>query len=250
MPKRKRETSDSSEEESLSEEVVSPPKNKKQKVSEEEPTTTSTGSDDFSIPAPQPNHIKIVSWNVAGFQAILKASDLRSHLFSPSQKGFAEYVKNEQPDILCLQETKIAANKVTGIPSDYTHYFYGATKPGLHGTGILLKNTLPEPLSVKFGLGIGKHDDEGRCITVEFDTFYIVNTYIPNSGMKLDKYVPKSLMKLTCSLKYRTKEWDVDFQKYLLDLESKKPVIWCGDLNVAHKEIDLKNPKTNVSILD
>eukprot|EP01102_Stenamoeba_stenopodia_P008093 TRINITY_DN229_c0_g2_i1.p1 TRINITY_DN229_c0_g2~~TRINITY_DN229_c0_g2_i1.p1 ORF type:complete len:336 (-),score=113.46 TRINITY_DN229_c0_g2_i1:107-1114(-) len=176
---------------------------------------------DFTKPEKKPGQIKIISWNVAGFKAILN-------------KGFRTYVDKEDPDILCVQETKVAENDGTTecLGDKYHKVFYAATKPnqGYAGTGIYSKT---KPISVKKGLGIPKHDEEGRCITAEFERFYLVTTYIPNSGQKLQ------------NLDYRTKEWDVDFLAYLKNLEKTKPVIWCGDLNVAHLEIDLANPKAN-----
>ncbi|EGC29694.1 hypothetical protein DICPUDRAFT_9650, partial [Dictyostelium purpureum] len=164
--------------------------------------------------------LKVISWNVAGFRSVLT-------------KGFSDYVVKENPDILCLQETKIKPTEVqkSSIPSGYEYHFVSADQAGHHGTGLLTKL---KPLSLKFGIGIAKHDTEGRVITAEYDDFYLVNTYIPNSGSRGLK-----------NLDYRIKEWDVDFQKYLVELDKKKPVVWCGDLNVAHTEIDLKNPKTN-----
>jgi exodeoxyribonuclease III len=174
---------------------------------------------DFSVPKIEDGHIKIASWNVAGFKAVLG-------------KGFAEYVSAESPDIICLQETKIEeeAGLKSKLPDGYHAYFYAAKEKGHHGTGLLTKI---KPISVTKGLGIAEHDSEGRCITAEFDKFYLVTTYTPNASRGL------------VNLDYRVKKWDVDFLKYLKKLEEKKPVIWCGDLNVAHQEIDLKNPKSN-----
>jgi len=142
-----------------------------------------------------------------------------------------DYVKNEDPDIICLQETKVEPKNVNAsILPGYDSHFYSCTeKPGLHGTGVFSK---VKPIKWTDGIGIQTHDTEGRVITAEYETFYLVNTYIPNSGAKL------------VNLNYR-KQWDKDFLAYLQSLEQKKPVIWCGDLNVAHMEIDLKNPKTN-----
>lgn len=174
---------------------------------------------DFSIPKKEVGHIKIASWNVAGFAAIMG-------------KGFLNYVAAEDPDILCLQETKIEEAKALKekLPSGYHAYFYAAGQKGHHGTGLLSKI---KPISVTKGLGIDIHDTEGRAITAEYDKFYVVTTYTPNASRGL------------VNLDYRVNKWDVDFLQYLKKLEEKKPVIWCGDLNVAHQEIDLKNPKGN-----
>ncbi|KAN0036167.1 hypothetical protein ACTA71_005469 [Dictyostelium dimigraforme] len=183
-------------------------------------TSVSIATDNFDEPKVEDNQMKVISWNVAGFKSVLS-------------KGFTEYVEKEKPDVLCLQETKISPSdiKKDQLPKGYEYHFIAADKKGHHGTGVLIKK---KPLAVTFGIGIDKHDNEGRVITLEYDQFYIVNTYIPNAGTK-------GLQRLD----YRIKEWDVDFQAYLEKLNSNKPVIWCGDLNVAHTEIDLKNPKTN-----
>jgi len=174
---------------------------------------------DFSIPKKEDGQIKIASWNVAGFNAIIG-------------KGFTNYVAAENPDILCLQETKIeeAMALKHKLPEGYHAYFYASEQKGHHGTGLLTKI---KPISVTKGLGIPEHDTEGRAITAEFEKFYVVTTYTPNASRGL------------VNLDYRVKKWDVDFLKYLKKLEQTKPVIWCGDLNVAHQEIDLKNPKSN-----
>jgi len=187
---------------------------------EEEQVATTSGAVSFNTPIVGPNQVKIISWNVAGFNSVVG-------------KGFKQYVESENPDILCLQETKIAPAKVpaSAIPAGYEYHFIAADKAGHHGTGLLTKT---KPLSIKFGIDIEKHDNEGRVITAEYDKFYVVNTYIPNSGTR-------GLQRLD----YRIKEWDKDFQAYLVKLNQTKPVIWCGDLNVAHNEIDLKNPKSN-----
>jgi len=175
---------------------------------------------DFTIPPKEPNQLKIASWNIAGFKAIMK-------------KGLLEYITAEDPDIICLQETKIEEELALKhkLPEAYHAYFYASkTKKGYSGTGLLSKI---KPISVTKGIGLAEHDDEGRCITAEYEKFYLVTTYVPNSGAVL------------ANLGYRVERWDVDFLKYLKKLEETKPVIWCGDLNVAHLEIDLKNPKTN-----
>lgn len=163
--------------------------------------------------------MKIISWNVNGIRSVMK-------------HGFFDFVKKERPDVLCLQETKAPEKAVDCALPDYgTHVWNNAKRFGYSGTAIFSR---VEPLSIAKGIGIAKHDDEGRVITVEFKGFYLVNVYVPNSKRDLSR------------LGYRQKEWDVDFLKYLKGLEKKKPVVFCGDLNVAHKEIDLTNPKTNV----
>eukprot|EP01119_Soliformovum_irregulare_P001652 TRINITY_DN11384_c0_g1_i1.p1 TRINITY_DN11384_c0_g1~~TRINITY_DN11384_c0_g1_i1.p1 ORF type:complete len:358 (+),score=105.55 TRINITY_DN11384_c0_g1_i1:15-1088(+) len=172
---------------------------------------------DFTQPAKKEGDLKIVSWNIAGFKAILG-------------KGFEEYVTKEDPDIICLQETKIAPEGVSAeLLPGYQRHFYAAAKKGQHGTGVFSKVA---PIAWTDGIGDAEHDTEGRVITAEYENFYLVNTYIPNSGSKLKE------------LEYR-KKWDPKFLEYLQKLDKIKPVIWCGDLNVAHEEIDLKNPKPN-----
>jgi exodeoxyribonuclease III len=182
------------------------------------PATVTSTTTDFSQPPLAKSEIKIVSWNVASWKSILN-------------KGFREYIEKENPDIICLQETKVDETAVDAncLPG-YTAYFYSCReRPGYAGTALFTKI---KPVSVTRGMGIEEHDTEGRFILAEFETFYLINTYVPNSGMKLK------------DLDYRMK-WDAAFLKYLKSLDSKKPVIWCGDLNVAHEEIDLKNPTTN-----
>jgi len=166
----------------------------------------------------EPN-FKIASWNVNGIRAWL------------SKDGLA-YLKSEQPDVLCVQEIKCSKSKIPKetLLEGYSNHWYSADKEGYSGVGMYFKE---KPISVDEGIGISKHDDEGRVITAEFEKFYLVNTYIPNSGRGLVRH------------EYRTKEWDTDFRSYLQGLDAKKPVIWTGDLNVAHLEIDLANPKTN-----
>ncbi len=161
--------------------------------------------------------ITLISWNVNGIRAILK-------------KGFADFLKEFHPDILCLQETKAAPSDVDLVLDGYTPFWNAAKKRGYAGTLILTR--IP-PLKVIYGLGIDKHDQEGRVITAEYDDFFLVNVYTPNSKRSLER------------LPYRQLEWDVDFLKHLRNLEKKKPVIFCGDLNVAHQEIDLTYPKAN-----
>ncbi len=161
--------------------------------------------------------MKIISWNVNGIRSVLK-------------KGFLDFVKKQKPDILCIQETKSPGEAVELDLKGYEGFWDHAEKKGYSGTLTLTKT---KPLSVSYGLGIKKHDSEGRVVTTEFKKFYLVNVYVPNSKRKLER------------LPYRQKEWDVDFLKYCKKLEKKKPVIFCGDMNVAHTEIDLANPKTN-----
>lgn len=162
--------------------------------------------------------VKLVSWNVNGIRAILK-------------KGFEDFVEQVNPDILCLQETKAHPDQVSLELLGYAEYWNSAQKKGYSGVAVFTKK---RPLSVFNGIGASKHDMEGRVITLEFDTIFLVNVYTPNSQNGLKR------------LDYRANEWDVDFLNYILELEKKKPVIFCGDLNVAHKEIDLANPKANV----
>ena len=162
--------------------------------------------------------MKLISWNVNGIRAVIK-------------KGFYDFVATYNPDILCIQETKAHPEQVDLTLSDYPYqYWNSAEKKGYSGTAIFSK---VEPLSIDYDMGIKKHDSEGRVITAEFKDYFLVTVYTPNSKRELLR------------LDYRQKEWDVDFLKHLKKLEKKKPVVFCGDLNVAHKEIDLKNPKTN-----
>lgn len=167
---------------------------------------------------------KLISWNVNGLRAAIK-------------KGFHNFLAEAQPDVICLQETKISDDLVADFSFEgYPHtYWYCAEKKGYSGTAILSK---VKPLSVSTGLGIEKHDKEGRVITAEFEDYYIVTVYTPNSQNHDENKRPRRL-------DYRTQEWDVDFLAYVKELETKKPVVFCGDLNVAHTEIDLANPKTN-----
>ncbi|XP_033741551.1 exodeoxyribonuclease-like isoform X2 [Pecten maximus] len=163
--------------------------------------------------------LKITSWNVNGLRAWMKGDG-------------QSYLKTYDPDILCVQETKCSLAK---LPKDvevegYHVYWSAAETEGYAGTGMYTKT---KPISLTYGIGTKKHDNEGRTITAEFDKFFLVTSYVPNSG--------KGLVRLS----YRTKEWDIDFRKYLKKLDAKKPVILCGDLNVAHTPTDLKNPKTN-----
>lgn len=160
---------------------------------------------------------KLISWNVNGINSALN-------------KGLLAFIKKENPDVLCLQETKSPKKPPTIELNGYHQYWNYAQKAGYSGTAVFTKI---EPKSVKNDIGISKHDKEGRVITCEFDKFYVVNVYVPNAKRGLER------------LPYRHKEWDPDFLKYLRKLERKKPVIFCGDLNVAHQPIDLKNPKGN-----
>ncbi|NMA02017.1 MAG: exodeoxyribonuclease III [Clostridia bacterium] len=160
--------------------------------------------------------MKLISWNVNGLRANLG-------------KGFIEYFNRVDADIFCIQETKLQEGQVDLELEGYYQYWNYAQKKGYSGTAIFTKK---EPLSVIYGLGIEEHDQEGRLITLEFQNFYMVTVYTPNSQRGLTR------------LEYRM-EWEEEFKKYLKKLDEKKPVIICGDLNVAHQEIDLKNPKTN-----
>lgn len=160
--------------------------------------------------------MKLISWNVNGIRACL-------------QKGFMDYFNAQDADFFCLQETKCQVGQVELDLPGYHQYWHAAVKKGYSGTAIFTKH---EPLQVSYGIGIEEHDQEGRVITLEMPDFYVITVYTPNSKDELLR------------LDYRM-EWEDAFRAYLKGLESKKPVIVCGDLNVAHKEIDLKNPKTN-----
>ena len=160
--------------------------------------------------------MKFISWNVNGIRACV-------------QKGFVDFFKEADADIFCLQETKMQEGQLVLDLPGYHQYWNSAVKKGYSGTAVFTKE---EPLSVTYGLGIEEHDHEGRVITLEFEDFYFITVYTPNSQSKLAR------------LDYRM-TWEDAFLAYLKKLEETKPVIFCGDLNVAHKEIDLKNPKTN-----
>ena len=160
--------------------------------------------------------MKFISWNVNGIRACLK-------------KGFEEYFQEANADIFCIQETKCQEGQVELTLPGYHQYWNSAVRKGYSGTAIFAKR---EPLSVSYGIGIEEHDQEGRVITLEYEDFYFVTVYTPNSQNELAR------------LSYRM-DWERDFLEYLTKLEERKPVVWCGDLNVAHQEIDLKNPKTN-----
>lgn len=160
--------------------------------------------------------MKLISWNVNGLRACVT-------------KGFNEIFNDLGADIFCIQESKLQEGQIDLDLKGYYDYWNYAEKKGYSGTAIFTKI---EPISVSYGMGIEEHDKEGRVITLEFEEFYLVNVYTPNSKRELLR------------LDYRM-EWEDDFRSYLLKLDESKPVILCGDLNVAHEEIDLKNPKTN-----
>ena len=160
--------------------------------------------------------MKLISWNVNGLRACLG-------------KGFMDYFSAENADFFCLQETKMQPGQVQVPAEGYHEFFNSAEKKGYSGTAIFARQ---DPLSVSYGMGSELHDHEGRLITLEYDRFYLVTVYTPNSQRELTR-----LMYRLC--------WEEDFRLYLKRLDEKKPVIVCGDMNVAHREIDLKNPKTN-----
>ena len=160
--------------------------------------------------------MKLISWNVNGFRACL-------------EKGFADFFAVADADFVCLQETKMQPGQAEFSPEGYHQFWYSAEKKGYSGTAIFARK---EPISVSYGIGVEEHDHEGRAITLEYDDFYLVNVYTPNAQRELAR------------LSYRM-TWEDALRAYLCALDAKKPVIYCGDLNVAHEEIDLKNPKTN-----
>jgi exodeoxyribonuclease-3 len=160
--------------------------------------------------------MKFISWNVNGLRACVT-------------KGFLDFFKETDADFFCLQETKLQEGQIDLDLPDYYQYWNYAVKKGYSGTAIFTKH---EPISVSYGIGMEEHDQEGRVITLEYPEFYMITCYTPNSQNELAR------------LPYRM-TWEDAFRDYLLGLDAKKPVIICGDLNVAHKEIDLKNPKTN-----
>lgn len=160
--------------------------------------------------------MKFISWNVNGLRACV-------------QKGFLDFFNSIDADFFCIQESKLQAGQIELDLPGYHQYWNYAEKKGYSGTAIFAKN---EPLSVSYGIDIEEHDKEGRVITLEYDNFYLVTCYTPNSQNELKR------------LPYRM-QWEDDFREYLKTLDAKKPVVLCGDLNVAHNEIDLKNPKTN-----
>ena len=160
--------------------------------------------------------MKLISWNVNGIRACLN-------------KGFMDFFKNMDADIFCIQESKCQEGQVEVVFEGYNTYWNYAEKKGYSGTAIFCKN---KPINIKYGIGIEEHDKEGRVITLEFEKFYMITIYTPNSKRELER------------LEYR-QIWEDEVRKYLIELNKNKPVIMCGDLNVAHQEIDLKNPKTN-----
>lgn len=160
--------------------------------------------------------MKFISWNVNGLRACVT-------------KGFKDIFEQFDADAFCLQETKLQQGQIDFAPEGYFGYWNYAEKKGYSGTAIFTKK---EPIDVYYGIGVEEHDHEGRVVTLEYDNYYLITVYTPNSQDGLKR------------LEYRMK-WEEDFLAYLKKLESRKPVIFCGDLNVAHKEIDLKNPKTN-----
>lgn len=160
--------------------------------------------------------MKLISWNVNGLRACM-------------QKGFMDFFREADADVFCLQETKLQAGQIELELPGYRQYWNYAEKKGYSGTALFSKK---EPLKVTYGMGVEEHDHEGRVITAEFQDYYVVTVYVPNAQRELTR------------LDYRM-EWEEAFLKYLKKLEETKPLIYCGDLNVAHQEIDLKNPRTN-----
>ena len=160
--------------------------------------------------------VKMISWNVNGIRACVK-------------KGFMDYFKDVDADVFCIQESKLQEGQIEMDLPGYHQYWNYAQKKGYSGTALFSKK---EPISVSYGLGIEEHDNEGRVITAKYEDYYVVTCYTPNSKTELER------------LDYRM-VWDDAFRNHLLALDEKKPVLFCGDLNVAHNEIDLKNPKTN-----
>ena len=160
--------------------------------------------------------MKFISWNVNGFRACLN-------------KGFGDFFKDADADFFCIQETKMQPGQADFDTPGYYQYWYSAEKKGYSGTAVFTKH---EPISVKYGIGVDEHDHEGRAITLEYDDFYLLCVYTPNAQRELAR------------LQYRM-SWEDALREYMKTLDSEKPVVYCGDLNVAHREIDLKNPKTN-----
>ena len=160
--------------------------------------------------------MKMISWNVNGLRACMN-------------KGFRDFFDSIDADIFCLQETKLQEGQIDFAPEGYYGYWNYAEKKGYSGTAVFTKR---KPIQVTYGMGIDLHDKEGRLITLEFDDFYFLTVYVPNSQRELTR------------LDYRM-QWEDDFRAYIRRLAETKPVIYCGDLNVAHKDIELKNPKTN-----
>lgn len=161
--------------------------------------------------------MEFISWNVNGIRAAVR-------------KGFLDFVAEADPDVLCLQEVRAEPDQVDLPLPQYHVYWNSAEKKGYSGTATLSKK---KPINVTYDMGVEKHDKEGRMVTLEYRSYFLVNVYTPNAQRGLNR------------LDYRTQEWDVDFLAYVKELEKSKPVIFCGDLNVAHKEIDLANPKSN-----
>ncbi len=160
--------------------------------------------------------MKFISWNVNGFRACLN-------------KGFAEFFKEADADFFCIQETKMQPGQADFDADGYYQYWFSAEKKGYSGTAVFAKT---EPISVRYGIGMPEYDTEGRAITLEYENFYLLCVYTPNSQRELVR------------LPFRM-AWEDALREYMTELDAKKPVIYCGDLNVAHEEIDLKNPKTN-----
>lgn len=160
--------------------------------------------------------MKLISWNVAGFRACLN-------------KGFDDFFKEIDADVFCMQESKVLEDQFDYKPDGYIQYLYPAEKKGYAGT---LVYTKIKPINVTYGIGIEEHDHEGRVITMEFEKYFVINQYVPNVKRDLSR------------LEYRMK-WEDDFKAYIKNLEKTKPVIVCGDFNVAHEEIDIKNAKSN-----
>ena len=160
--------------------------------------------------------MKFISWNVNGFRACL-------------EKGFGEFFAEQDADFVCIQETKMQPGQADFKPEGYYQYWYSAEKKGYSGTAVFAKR---EPISVAYGIGIPEHDTEGRAITLEYEDFHLLCVYTPNAQRELAR------------LDYRM-AWEDALRGYIKSLDEKKPVIYCGDLNVAHNEIDLKNPKAN-----
>ena len=226
LPKQEKETTDSHNSQDAETDITPSPKRKKGqphspvKSASEQPKEKSSQDQVISKPVTSASDcLSIVSWNVNGAKAWTKS-------------GKWEYIPRVQPDVICLQEVKCTSKDFPNelkLLKGYTHYLYSAEQKGYSGTCIITKI---KPISVTYGISIKEHDKEGRVITAEFERLYLVTAYIPNSK--------RGLLRLD----YRQK-WDADFTNYLCELDKKKPVVLCGDLNVAHEEIDLANPKSN-----
>lgn len=162
--------------------------------------------------------MKFISWNVNGFRALQRKMDV------------SQWLEETQADALCIQETKLQRDQVDFQTSDYLQYWYDAEKKGYSGTAIFTRN---KPLDVSYGIGIEEHDHEGRVITLEYENYYLITVYTPNAQRDLKR------------LDYRL-QWGKAFTDYIHELDAHKPVVFCGDLNVAHQAIDLKNPKPNM----